>query len=118
MAQKDAEMISPTSSQIMGVKAQSESEQLPRLQQELERCPSSVGGLAMRTGTDVPTESAASATTSVDVAEDPGTNLFPVRAGQSCPLVNIYNRFPGKAPPATTFTNVRDVSGVAVLIGC
>ncbi|OBS63458.1 hypothetical protein A6R68_08012 [Neotoma lepida] len=68
-------MSSPKSSQILGDKVQSEFEQLPKLQQELERCPSSVGELAMRTGTDVPTESASSATTSVDVAEDPGANL-------------------------------------------
>lgn len=97
---------------------QPESEQLPKMQQELERCPSSVGDLAMRTETDVMTESAAAATTtSVEVAEDPEANLFPVRAGQSCPLVNIYKRVPGKAPPVITFTNVRDISGVALLIG-
>lgn len=57
---------------------QPESEQLPKMQQELERCPSSVGDLAMRTETDVMTESAAAATTtSVEVAEDPEANLFP-----------------------------------------
>lgn len=99
-------MISPQSSQILGVTVQSESEQLPQMQQELERCPSSVGGLAMSTETDEMTAPAAEATTSVEVAEDPGANLFPVRAGQSCPLVNIYKRVPGKAPPVITLTNV------------
>lgn len=117
MAQKDKEMISPQSSQNLGVKMQPESEQLPQMQQELERCPSSVCELAMRTETDVMSESDAAATTSVEVPEDPGANLFPVRAGQSCPLVNIYKRVPAKAPPVITFTNVRDISGVALLIG-
>ncbi|KAH0514961.1 Coiled-coil domain-containing protein-like protein [Microtus ochrogaster] len=70
-------MISPQSSQNLGIKMQPESEQLPQMQQELERCPSSVGELAMRTETDVMSESDAAATTSVEVAEDPGANLFP-----------------------------------------
>ncbi|XP_075828482.1 cilia- and flagella-associated protein 119 [Microtus pennsylvanicus] len=77
MAQKDKEMISPQSSQNLGIKMQPESEQLPQMQQELERCPSSVGELAMRTETDVMSESDAAATTSAEVAEDPGANLFP-----------------------------------------
>ncbi|KAM7329382.1 hypothetical protein ACRRTK_010995 [Alexandromys fortis] len=77
MAQKDKEMISPQSSQNLGVKMQPESEQLPQMQQELERCPSSVCEVAMRTETDVMSESDAAATTSVEVPEDPGANLFP-----------------------------------------
>ncbi|CAO2583402.1 Cilia- and flagella-associated protein 119 [Lemmus lemmus] len=77
VAQKDKEMISPQSSQILGVKVQPETEQLPKMQQELERCPSSVGERGMKTGTDGMTESAAAATTFVEVAEDPGANLFP-----------------------------------------
>ncbi|XP_040609783.1 coiled-coil domain-containing protein 189 isoform X2 [Mesocricetus auratus] len=70
-------MISPKSSPILGVKMQSEFEQLPILQQELEGCPRSEGGSATRIGTDVPIECTAAATTSVEVAEDPGANLFP-----------------------------------------
>lgn len=110
-------MISPKSSPILGVKMQSEFEQLPILQQELEGCPRSEGGSATRIGTDVPIECTAAATTSVEVAEDPGANLFPVRARQSCPLMNIYKRFPSKALTVIVFTSVRDISGIALLIG-
>lgn len=88
-AKKDEEMITPSSSQSLGMKVQMESEQSPKLQEDLDRRPSSVGGSAIRNGTDMHTESPAEATSSpVEVAEDPGANLFPVRAGQSCPLVN------------------------------
>ncbi|XP_055483384.1 cilia- and flagella-associated protein 119 isoform X1 [Psammomys obesus] len=77
MAKKDEEMITPKSSQILGMKAQSESEQPPKLQQELESSPSSVGESAVRTGTDVQTDTATVDTTSVEGAEDAAANLFP-----------------------------------------
>lgn len=86
MAKKDEEMITPKSSQIMGMRTQSESEQPASLQQELERSPSSVAESAVRTGTDVQTDSATVDTTSVEGTEDAAANLFPVREGQNCPL--------------------------------
>ncbi|XP_006507808.1 cilia- and flagella-associated protein 119 isoform X1 [Mus musculus] len=71
-------MITPSSSQSLGMKVQMESEQSPKLQEELDRSPSSVDGSAIRNGTDMQTESPAEATSSpVEVAEDPGANLFP-----------------------------------------
>ncbi|XP_051001303.1 cilia- and flagella-associated protein 119 [Acomys russatus] len=70
-------MLTPKSSLIRGMKVQSEFEHPPKVQQELERCPSSVDGSSMRTGTDGRTLSAPEASTSVEVAEDPGANLFP-----------------------------------------
>lgn len=88
-AKKDKEMITPRSSQSLGMKVQMELEQSPKLQEELDRSHSSMGGSAIRIGTDMQTESPAEATSSpVEVAEDPGANLFPVRAGQSCPVGN------------------------------
>lgn len=82
-------MITPRSSQSLEMKVQMELEQSPKLQEELDWSPSSVGGSAIRIGTDMQTESPAEATSSpVEVAEDPGANLFPVRAGRSFPLVN------------------------------
>ncbi|XP_036050082.1 coiled-coil domain-containing protein 189 isoform X2 [Onychomys torridus] len=113
-------MISPTSSQIMGVKVQSEYEQLPKLQQELERCPSSVGGLAMRTGTDVPTEPAASATTSVDVAEDPGANLFPPPLPQPriCMWKYLDIHSMHRLEKAATVEEMREVLAELLELGC
>ncbi|XP_052616935.1 cilia- and flagella-associated protein 119 isoform X2 [Peromyscus californicus insignis] len=119
-AQKDAEMIDPTSSQIMGVKVQSEFEQLPKLQQDLERCPSSVGGLAMRTGTDVPTESAASATTSMDMAEDPGANLFPPPLPQPriCMWKYLDIHSMHRLEKAATVEEMREVLAELLELGC
>lgn len=88
-AKKDEEMITSSSSQSLGMKVQMELEHSPKLQEGLDRSSGSVGGSAIKIGTDMQTESPAEATSSsVEVAEDPGANLFPVRAGQSCPLVN------------------------------
>ncbi|XP_031244276.1 coiled-coil domain-containing protein 189 isoform X2 [Mastomys coucha] len=71
-------MITPRSSQSLGMKVQMELEQSPKLQEELDRSHSSMGGSAIRIGTDMQTESPAEATSSpVEVAEDPGANLFP-----------------------------------------
>ncbi|XP_028741421.1 coiled-coil domain-containing protein 189 [Peromyscus leucopus] len=113
-------MISPTSSQIMGVKVRSESEQLPKLQQELERCPSSVGGLAMRTGTDLPTESAASATTFVDLAEDPGANLFPPPLPQPriCMWKYLDIHSMHRLEKAATVEEMREVLAELLELGC
>lgn len=88
-AKKDEEMITSSSSQSLGMKVQMELEHSPKLQEGLDRSPGSEGGSGIKIGTDMQTESPAEATSSpVEVAEDPGANLFPVRAGQSCPLVN------------------------------
>lgn len=82
-------MITSSSSQSLGMKMQMELEHSPKLQEELDRSPSLVGGSAIKIRTDMQTELPAEAASStVEVAEDPGANLFPVRAGQSCPLVN------------------------------
>lgn len=88
-AKKDEEMITPRSSQSLEMKVQTELEHSPKLQEEPDRSPSLVDSSVIRIGTDEQNESPAEATSSpVEVAEDPGANLFPVRAGQSCPLVN------------------------------
>lgn len=77
MSKKDEEMTTPKSSQIMGIKVQSEFEHPPKLQQELVRCASSVCGSTMMTQANVRSDSAPGAAPSVEVAEDPGVNLFP-----------------------------------------
>ncbi|XP_008822058.1 coiled-coil domain-containing protein 189 isoform X2 [Nannospalax galili] len=69
-------MLSPKSSQLQGVRVQSELELPSKLQQELDRCSSLAGGSVLRTGTGVATESATAATNS-EVNEDPGADLFP-----------------------------------------
>lgn len=116
MSKKDEEMTTPKSSQIMGIKVQSEFEHPPKLQQELVRCASSVCGSTMMTQANVRSDSAPGAAPSVEVAEDPGVNLFPVREGQCCPLVNIYKRFPRKAPPVITFINIRGIHKVVLIV--
>ncbi|GAB1292732.1 Cilia- and flagella-associated protein 119 [Apodemus speciosus] len=87
-------MITPRSSQSLEMKVQMELEQSPKLQEELDRSPSSVGGSAIRIGTDMQTESPAEATSSpVEVAEDPGANLFPPPLPQPriCMWVSLYS---------------------------
>lgn len=82
-------MITPRSSQSLEMKVQTELEHSPKLQEEPDRSPSLVDSSVIRIGTDEQNESPAEGTSNpVEVAEDPGANLFPVRAGQSCPLVN------------------------------
>lgn len=68
----------------------SELEQLCELRREPEEDLSSMDESAtcMRTGLRTHSETAVS----VEVDEDPAANLFPVRAGQSGPLMNVYKR--------------------------
>lgn len=67
---------------------QSELEQPSELRREPEKDLCSVDESSTRMGTGVRTESETAA--SVEADEDPAANLFPVRAGQSGPLMNIY----------------------------
>ncbi|XP_038947631.1 cilia- and flagella-associated protein 119 isoform X2 [Rattus norvegicus] len=77
-AKKDEEMITPRSSQSLEMKVQTELEHSPKLQEEPDRSPSLVDSSVIRIGTDEQNESPAEATSSpVEVAEDPGANLFP-----------------------------------------
>ncbi|KAL1787362.1 hypothetical protein HispidOSU_002990 [Sigmodon hispidus] len=113
-------MISPKSSQILGVKVHPEFEQFPKLQQELERCPSSAGGLVMRTGIDELTESAAEATTFVEVAEDPGANLFPPPLPQPriCMWKYLDIHSMHKLEKAATVEEMRGVLAELLELGC
>ncbi|CAH6793163.1 Ccdc189 [Phodopus roborovskii] len=114
-------MISPKSSQILGVKMQSEFEHRPKVQQELERCPRSEGGSAMRTGTDVPIECTAdAATTSVEVAEDPGANLFPPPLPQPriCMWKYLDIHSMHRLEKAATVEEMREVLAELLELGC
>ncbi|CAD7683769.1 unnamed protein product [Nyctereutes procyonoides] len=72
-------MIHQKSSQFMGLKMQSEFEQLSELQRELEKDLSSMDESVTRIATGVRTESGTAAGTAASVAadEDPAANLFP-----------------------------------------
>lgn len=72
-------MIRQKSSQFMGLKMQSEFEQLSELQRELEKDLSSMDESVTRIATGVRTESGTAAGTAASVAadEDPAANLFP-----------------------------------------
>lgn len=71
-------MITPRSSQSLEMKVQTELEHSPKLQEEPDRTPSLVASSVIRIGTDDQNESPAEATSNpVEVAEDPGANLFP-----------------------------------------
>uniref|UniRef100_A0A8C8Z136 Cilia and flagella associated protein 119 n=1 Tax=Prolemur simus TaxID=1328070 RepID=A0A8C8Z136_PROSS len=85
-------MISQRTSQCLRVSVQVEPEQRSELRREPGKV-SSVCGPAPRTGTSVRTESATAASASGEMDEDPGANLFPVRTGQTGPLMNIYKRY-------------------------
>lgn len=73
-------MIRRKSSQLQGLKMQSELVQHYELRREPEKDFSSLDESATRMGTGVRTESGTVA--SVDVDIDPAANLFPVRTGQ------------------------------------
>lgn len=83
-------MIRQKSSQFMALKIQSELEQPSELQREPQEDLSSVDGSVTRMVTGVRTESRTAA--SIEADEDPAANLFPVRMGQSGPLMNVYKR--------------------------
>lgn len=97
-------MIRQKSSQFMGLKMQSEFEQPSELQRELEKDLSSMEESVTRIATGVRTESGTAAGTAASVAadEDPAANLFPVRAGQSGPLMFVEG-LPGRVPPSLCF---------------
>lgn len=107
-------MIRQKSSQFMGLKMQSEFEQLSELQRELEKDLSSMDESVTRIATGVRTESGTAAGTAASVAadEDPAANLFPVRAGQSGPLMNVCRRASRQGATVVMLINVQDVSWV------
>ena len=105
-------MLNRKTSHFLGMRVQSELEHLSELRREAGKDRSSVHGSAARTRASVRTQwTTAAAATKAD--EGPGANLFPVRAGQSGLLVNIYKPAPPQAPPVIMLTNVRDVSRAA-----
>lgn len=104
-------MLNRKTSHFLGMRVQSELEHLSELRREAGKDRISARGSAARTRASVRTQSTAAAAAKAD--EDPGANLFPVRAGQSGPLVNIYKRAPPQAPIVIMLTNVRDVSRAA-----
>ena len=85
-------MIRRKSSQFQGLKMQSELEQHYELRREPKKDLRSLDESATRMGIGVHTESGTVA--SVNADEDPAANLFPVRTGQSGPLMNVYKRVP------------------------
>lgn len=85
-------MIRRKSSQFQGLKMQSELEQHYELRREPKKDLRSLDESATRMGTGVHTESGTVA--SVNADEDPAADLFPVRTGQSRPLMNVYKRAP------------------------
>ncbi|XP_035298085.1 coiled-coil domain-containing protein 189 isoform X3 [Cricetulus griseus] len=113
-------MISPKSSQVLGVKMQSEFEQLPQLEQDLESCARSEGGSVIRTETDVQTESTAEASTSVGVAEDPGANLFPPPLPQPriCMWKYLDIHSMHRLEKAVTVEEMREVLAELLELGC
>lgn len=91
-------MIRQKSSQFLGPKMRSELKQPSALQQEPERDLTSVNASVMRMVTGMRTDSGTAA--SVEADEDPAANLFPVRAGQSGPLMNVCKKgSPAGCPP-------------------
>lgn len=100
-------MIRQKSSQFLGLRMQSELEEPSEVRREPDKDLSSVDESATRMGTIVRTESGTAA--SLEADHDPAANLFPVRAGQSGPLMNVCKRAPLRASPVVMFTNVRDV---------
>lgn len=89
---RSEEMIRHKSSQFQRLRMPSELEQPCELRREPEEDLSSVDESAtcMRTGLRTQSGTAVS----VEADEDPAANLFPVRAGQSGPLMNFYKRAP------------------------
>ncbi|XP_052054313.1 cilia- and flagella-associated protein 119 isoform X3 [Apodemus sylvaticus] len=114
-------MITPRSSQSLEMKVQMELEQSPKLQEELDRTPSSVGGSAIRIGTDMQTESPAEATSSpVEVAEDPGANLFPPPLPQPriCMWKYLDIHSMHRLEKAATVEEMREVLAELLELGC
>ncbi|KAK2097893.1 hypothetical protein P7K49_023344 [Saguinus oedipus] len=107
-------MLNRKASHFLGMRVQSELQHLSELRREAGKDRRSVRGSAARTQANMRNQStAAAAAVAAKADEDPGANLFPVRAGQSGPLVNIYKQAPPQAPPVIMFTTVLDVSRAA-----
>lgn len=85
-------MIRHKSSQFQRLRMPSELEQPCELRREPEEGLSSVDQSATCMRTGLRTQSGTAVSVKAD--EDPAANLFPVRAGQSGPLMIVYKRAP------------------------